>query len=67
LPYETITKAEKNLRVTAEERYRNLVDNANDAIITTDLEGRLLTWNLAAQNIFGWTDVEVKDRNFPGY
>lgn len=64
LPYETITKAEKNLRVTAEERYRNLVNNANDAIITTDLEGRLLTWNLAAQNIFGWTEDEVKGQKF---
>ncbi len=64
LPYETITRAEKNLRVTAEERYRNLVNNANDAIITTDLEGRLLTWNLAAQNIFGWTEDEVKGQKF---
>lgn len=64
MPYETMTKAEKNLRVTAEERYRNLVDNANDAIITTDLEGRLLTWNLAAQNIFGWTEEEVTGQKF---
>ncbi len=59
LPYETITKVETNLRVAAEERYRNLVDNANDAIITTDLEGRIMTWNRAAENIFGWTEEEV--------
>jgi PAS domain S-box-containing protein len=59
LPYETITNTEKILRVAAEERYRNLVDNANDAIITTDLEGMIMTWNLAAQNTFGWTEEEV--------
>lgn len=59
MPYETITKAEKKLRVVAEERYRNLVDNAYDAIITTDLEGRIITWNRSAQNIFGWTAEEA--------
>ncbi len=59
LPYEKITQAEKKLRVVAEERYRNLVDNAIDAIITTDLEGRIITWNLSAGNIFGWTAGEV--------
>lgn len=59
LPYEKLTVAEKKLRVVAEERYRNLVDNANDAIITTDLEGRIITWNRSAQNIFGWTAEEV--------
>ena len=59
LPYENINVAEKKLRVVAEERYRNLVDNANDAIITTDLDGRIITWNKSAYNIFGWTADEV--------
>ncbi len=59
LPYEKTTQDEKNMRVVAEEKYGNLVDNANDAIITTDLEGRILTWNKAAQNIYGWTAEEV--------
>ncbi len=59
LPYETINKTEMKRRVAAEERYRNLVYNANDAIITTDLEGNILTWNPAAQNIFGWTEEEA--------
>ncbi len=59
LPYEKITEVEKKLRVVAEERYRNLVDNAFDAIITTDLDGRIITWNLSAGNIFGWRAEEV--------
>ncbi len=53
-PYEKITEAEKKLRVTAEERYRNLVDNAYDAIITTDLDGRVTSWNRRAERTFGW-------------
>lgn len=59
MPYENITRAEKKLRVVAEERYRNLVDNAYDAIMTTDLEGRIITWNTSAQNIYGWTEEEA--------
>jgi len=62
LPYEKLTLAEKKLRVVAEDRYRNLVDNANDAIITTDLEGRIITWNRSAHNIFGWTEEEVSGK-----
>jgi PAS domain S-box-containing protein len=58
-PYEKINVAEKKLRQIAEDRYRNLVDNANDAIITADLDGRIITWNKSAQNIFGWTAEEV--------
>ncbi len=61
-PYEKTTQDEKNLRVVAEEKYGNLVDNANDAIITTDLEGRILTWNRAAQDIYGWIEEEVKGK-----
>ena len=59
LPYENMNVVEKKRRVAAEERYRNLVDNANDAIITTDLDGRIITWNKSAHNIFGWTVEEV--------
>lgn len=63
LPYETITKTEKNLRVAAEERYKKLVDSANDAIITSDFDGTIMTWNQAASNIFGWTEEEVSGQN----
>jgi protein-histidine pros-kinase len=64
LPYEKLTVAEKKLRVVAEERYVNLVDNANDAILTTDLEGRIIIWNRSAQNIYGWTVEEVAGKKY---
>ncbi len=46
-------------RKKAEEKYRDLFDNANDAIITTDLEDRVTSWNKAAEKLFGWTAQEV--------
>ena len=59
LPYEKLALAEDKLRLAAEEKYRNLFDNANDAIITTDLEDRFTSWNKAAEKLFGWTAQEV--------
>jgi PAS domain S-box-containing protein len=37
----------------------NLVENAGDAIISTDLEDRILTWNRGAEVIFGYKKEEV--------
>ena len=59
IPYEKLTENEKKLRMTAEERYRSLVDYANDAIIMTDLDGRVTTWNRSAEKTFGWSQQEV--------
>ncbi|GGM11002.1 PAS domain S-box protein [Pseudomonas asuensis] len=37
-----------------------ILDSATDyAIITTDLEGRLTSWNAGAQTLFGWTEAEA--------
>jgi len=35
------------------------------AIITTDLDGNILTWNPAAEQIFGWSEEEVLGRKNP--
>lgn len=59
LPYEKLALAEEKLRLAAEEKYRNLFENANDAIITADLEDRITSWNKAAEKLFGWTAQEV--------
>ncbi len=58
-PYEKLALAEEKLRNAAEEKYRNLFDNANDAIIIHDLEGRVISWNHAAEKIFGWKAEEI--------
>lgn len=59
LPYEKLAIAEEKLLQAAEERYRNLFDNANDAIVTSDLEDNITSWNKTAEKIFGWTAEEA--------
>ncbi len=62
-PYEKRAEADEKRIHTARERYRNLFDNANDAIITTDLEDRITSWNRSAEKIFGWKAGEVIGKN----
>lgn len=59
LPYEKLAIAEEKLRHAAEEKYKNLFDNANDAIVIFDLEDNITAWNRGAANIFGWTAQEA--------
>ena len=37
----------------------NLVENAGDAIISTDTEDRILSWNLGAEVVFGYSKEEA--------
>ncbi len=59
LPYEKLALAEEKLRRSAEDKYCNLFNNANDAIITTDNEDIVTSWNCSAQKIFGWAEKEA--------
>ena len=36
-----------------------LVDNVSDAIISMNLDFKILSWNTAAEKIYGWTEKEV--------
>ena len=47
-------RAEEELRYHA-----NLVDNVSDAIISTDRELKIQSWNRAAEWIYGWQEGEV--------
>lgn len=62
-PYEKLALIHDKLRYAAEVMQRNLFDNANDAIITTDLEHRITSWNPSAQRMFGWRAVEIMGKN----
>ncbi|NDJ51598.1 MAG: PAS domain S-box protein [Chloroflexi bacterium] len=47
-------QAESHMRYQA-----NLLRNVSDAIISTDLNMRILSWNQAAEEIYGWESSEV--------
>ncbi|MEW6141738.1 MAG: PAS domain S-box protein [Chloroflexota bacterium] len=59
--YEDVTKrkqTEETLK-ESEERYRSVVENANDAIISWDTGDRIVAWNKAAERMYGYTAAEA--------
>lgn len=46
----------------SEERYRTLVETAKSAIISIDKEGRITLFNPAAEELFGYSIEEVRDK-----
>ncbi len=52
-------------RKRAEEQIRfqrRLLDAVGQAIIATDLQGKIIYWNRAAKELYGWTTEEVMGR-----
>lgn len=43
----------------SEDRFRDIVENSADAIITINAENQILSWNKGAENIFGWKSDEI--------
>ena len=41
------------------DRYRSIVETTRDAIILSDLNGNILSWNTAAEHMFGYLPQEI--------
>ncbi len=52
-------KIEKQLHYQA-----NLLENVSDAVISTDNDFRIVTWNQAAERLYGWHAEEAIGKNF---
>jgi PAS domain S-box-containing protein len=55
-------RAEEALQAS-EQRFRAVTDAAVDAIVSADSFGRLLSWNVGAERMFGWKAEEVVGRS----
>src|SRR6266496_840739 len=55
------TGTEEALR-ESQERFRSVVETAPDAIVLADHWGHIISWNKAAQRLFGYTTKEVLGR-----
>lgn len=53
-----LKRAEKLLK-ESEERFRSVTESAVDAIVTSDSDGNIISWNKSAQNIFGYAEEEI--------
>lgn len=50
----------KQALTASEERFREVVETAPDAIVTADGRGQILSWNAAAVLLFGFSQEEVQ-------
>lgn len=55
----TEVKRAEQAAISSELKFRAVVESANDAIIVTDCKGEIISWNGAAEWIFGFTKEEA--------
>ncbi len=51
--------------IQTKEYLESIIDNSADAIVTTDLEGVITSWNQGAEKTFGFTEVEAIGQFLP--
>jgi PAS domain S-box-containing protein len=59
---EEVLVSRETLKRQANEQTRLIVNSAFDAIVTTDDNGKIKSWNPQAETIFGWTSEEAVGR-----
>jgi PAS domain S-box-containing protein len=58
------TKQQRRGSPATEELFRFMVESVKDyAIFATDVEGRIVSWNVGAERIFGYTEAEIINRH----
>jgi PAS domain S-box-containing protein len=50
-----------------ERHLASVVESASDIVLSTDIDGRILTWNSAAEKLSGFAFQEVKDLNLADF
>ena len=56
-------RAERDVLKT-KEYYENVVGNAGDAIVSLDIAQRVVTWNVGAERLFGYSQSEALGKEF---
>ncbi|MDA8083754.1 MAG: PAS domain S-box protein [Nitrospiraceae bacterium] len=51
--------------IQTKEYLEGIIENSADAIVTTDLEGKITSWNRSAEKIFGFTEAEASGTFMP--
>lgn len=60
------TQIEKEREVSQTKDYlSSLINDSADAIITTDTKGIIISWNKGAENIYGYSEEDVKGKFLP--